>query len=175
MTAAANTCILALDLGTSAFKAAPVTPSGLLAEPAVVAYEVDTSGGRITCPPERYSPLRCARLAWLRMLPRRLAAAWRRSASLRQAQTFLPVDRAGRPLADAVVWLDNRAEVEARRLSEAIPNVAAVCGFRSFTGQQFLPKVMHMLHEGVADTGIGQPLPTAERWRRAIHRAGGSS
>ncbi|MGC9318354.1 MAG: xylulokinase, partial [Armatimonadota bacterium] len=37
-----------------------------------------------------------------------------------QGQTFLPLDAQARPLRPAIVWLDTRAEDEARRLNEAL-------------------------------------------------------
>ncbi len=37
-----------------------------------------------------------------------------------QGQTFLPLDAGGRPLRSAIVWLDTRAEDQARRLTEAL-------------------------------------------------------
>jgi sugar (pentulose or hexulose) kinase len=39
-----------------------------------------------------------------------------------QGETVVAVDRAGRPLAPALVWLDNRAADEARELGERFPN-----------------------------------------------------
>ena len=141
-------CILALDLGTSAFKAAPVSPAGLVAEPVSIPYELDQADGRVTCRPERYFDTAIAAL--------RRAACSARAAGCRveavgissQAQTYIALDRTGAPLGDAVVWTDNRAEQEAERASQAIPDVAAHCGFRRFTGQQFLPKVMLRFAEG---------------------------
>lgn len=140
-------CILALDLGTSAFKTAAVSPVGLVAEPVSVGYALDHADGRVTCPGERYFGTAMTAL--------RLAADAARGAGWRveavgissQAQTYLALDRAGTPLADAVVWTDGRAAAEAERASEAIPDVAAHCGFQRFTGQQFLPKVMHLFAE----------------------------
>ncbi len=39
-----------------------------------------------------------------------------------QGETLVPVDAAGRPLAPALVWLDNRAAAEARELARRFPN-----------------------------------------------------
>jgi xylulokinase len=140
--------ILALDLGTSAFKAGVVAASGLVAEPVVVPYELDTSQGRVTCPPERYFDAAMAAL--------RQAASTAREAGCRigaigtssQAQTFIALDRSGLPLSDAVVWTDSRATAEAAAATRVLGDVGALCGFRQLTGQQFLPKVMHLLGSG---------------------------
>jgi len=40
-----------------------------------------------------------------------------------QGQTFLPLGEGGEPLRPAIVWLDTRAEAEARRLNEALDPV----------------------------------------------------
>jgi xylulokinase len=149
------TCILALDLGTTAFKAAavafksePVTSFGLVADPIVVPYRLDYAEGRVTCDPERYY-----RMA-LEALRKAVQAAETADCRIQaigissQAQTYIALDRTGAPLADAVVWTDNRAVQEAEEASRAIPDTAALCGFRRFSGQQFLPKVMHLFRKG---------------------------
>ena len=152
-------CILALDLGTSAFKAAPVTPEGAIAEPVAVPYTLDDSDGRITCPPDRYFDTAMQAL--------RRAAQSARDANCRveaigissQAQTYIALDRAGIPLSDAVVWTDSRAEVEAEKLNRAVTDVPAHCGFLRFTGQQFLPKAMRLLGaDGVRPGAVGKLL-----------------
>jgi len=147
----ASACILALDLGTSAFKAAAVTPVGLVGEPVSIPYELDYAEGRVTCPAERYFDTAMAAL--------RQAIVTARAAGLRieaiglssQAQTYVELDRTGRTIADFVVWTDDRAAAEAARASQVLPDAAAHCGFRRFTGQQFLPKVMHLLAEREID------------------------
>jgi len=144
-----SSCILALDLGTSAFKAAPVTPDGLLAEPVGVAYELDTCDGAVTCPPERY--YRTAMEA-LRRAAAAAKAAGRRVEAIgiaSQAQTYVALVYDGRPIRDAVVWMDSRAAAEAERANLALPDAPAHCGFRAFSPLQFLPKLMH-LHGGAA-------------------------
>jgi sugar (pentulose or hexulose) kinase len=144
---AAPPCILALDLGTSAFKAAAVSESGLIAEPVTTPYAVEQCGDRVTCPPQRYVDAAMDALA--------RAATSARAAGCRvcaigissQAQTFVAVDGAGAPVADAVVWTDSRAEAEADEATRAIPDVTAHCGFHRFIGLQLLPKVIHWRRE----------------------------
>jgi xylulokinase len=68
-----------------------------------------------------------------------------------QAQTYIPLDRAGRPLQDAVVWTDGRAVEEALEVARAIPDFAGHSGFRAPLAELFLPKVMHFArHSGAA-------------------------
>ena len=141
-------CILALDLGTSAFKAAPVSSAGLVAEPVSIPYELEHADARVTCPPERYFETAMNAIRHAARSAREAGGRVEAVGISSQAQTYLALDSAGAPLADAVVWTDDRATQEAERATLAIPTVAAHCGFRRFTGQQFLPKVMHLFAEG---------------------------
>lgn len=144
-----NNCILALDLGTTAFKCAPVSARGVIGRPAEVRYRLDYDAGRVTCPADRY--VRAARQA----LAAGAAAARAAGSRVRaigigsQAQTFLALDRAGHPLQPAVVWTDNRATREARIVARAIPDFARHSGFSQPLGLLFLPKVIHAFRGGM--------------------------
>src|SRR5437868_9039120 len=107
-------CILALDLGTSAFKAAWVDDCGSMGPVTSVQYRIHRDLVHATCPPERY--FRAA----LRALREAAASAekdGRKPAAIgvtSQAQTFVTLDPAGKTVGPAVVWLDERAEKEAK-------------------------------------------------------------
>jgi len=140
-------CILALDLGTTAYKAAPADETGLLACPAVVANGLDYRGGSITCDPER--SFRQAIRA-LRGAAKTALASGRQVAAIgiaSQAQTYVALDRQGDPLQPFIVWTDARARREAREIGERIQDFAALSGFLSPSPQQFLPKVMRFCRE----------------------------
>lgn len=141
-------CILALDLGTTAFKCAPATADGLLAPPVTVSYALDYDRGSVTFEPEAYFRIALQAL--------RGAAAAAREAGLQvnalgissQAQTYIPLDAAGRPLQKAVVWTDGRALAEAAEAAQAIPDFARHSGFCRPLPELFLPKVMHFARHG---------------------------
>ncbi|MCC6444614.1 MAG: hypothetical protein IT210_14300 [Armatimonadetes bacterium] len=136
-----DTCILALDLGTTAFKAAPVGETGLLARPVSVANRLDYAGGEVTCDPEE--AFRRAR----RVLKAAARAAHQTGYRISaigvssQAQTYVALDRQGSPIQPFIVWTDARAVEEARE-AVCIADYAALCGFTAPLPQQFLPKVM---------------------------------
>jgi sugar (pentulose or hexulose) kinase len=141
-------CILALDLGTTAFKAAPVDESGVRGRVTVVPYALDYVGGRVTCDPERY--VRCA---W-KALRGAASVAREQSLTIRaiglssQAQTYIALDEAGRPVQPAIVWTDASAVAEAEEATRALPDFAREGGFVRPGPLQFLPKVMRFRREG---------------------------
>ncbi|MCW3051824.1 MAG: gluconokinase, partial [Chthonomonadales bacterium] len=138
-----NDCILALDLGTSAFKAAAVAQDLLLGRPTVVRYTLDYEKGFVTCDPERL--YRCA----LRAL--RGAAKTAREQGLRvtaigissQAQTYLALDAAGETVQPAIIWTDSRATAQAELAVQDFPDFALTSGFLRPSPLQFLPKVRY--------------------------------
>src|SRR5207248_2203128 len=65
-----------------------------------------------------------------------------------QAQTFVTLDPAGKTIGPAVVWLDERAETEAKEADWALPDFPETCGFIRPSPLQFLPKVMHAQRAG---------------------------
>ena len=143
-------CLLAIDLGTTAFKAAPVDANGLVAPPVVVRYALDYAEGAVTCPPERY--YRTA-LRALRGAARAAKAAGRTIQGIgisSQAQTFLPLNHTGEPLQDAIVWTDDRAAREAVELAELLPDYGALSGFCQPSPLQFLPKVRYLRQNGLS-------------------------
>jgi xylulokinase len=143
-------CILALDLGTTSFKAAPVDTQNVYGSPTVVRYSLDYNGGRITCP---------APVLWRTALKAlRGAARTAREQGLNvlaigissQAQTYIALDAAGTPVQPAVLWTDGRATTEAEEAARALPDFALTSGFLRPSPLQFLPKVLYFQRQGLA-------------------------
>lgn len=148
MSGAPPTCVLALDLGTTAFKAGAVGPSGLLAPPAVVRYRLDSVDGAVTCDAGAY------RRAAFRALAGAARAAHERGVRVAavgvssQAQTFVVVGPDGRPAGPAIVWTDARAAKEAAEAAGALPDFAVRAGWTRPSAQQLLPKAMALARSG---------------------------
>lgn len=145
-----NACILALDLGTTAFKAAPVADDRLVGRPTVVRYALDYQDGAVTCPSERL---------WLSALKAlRGAAKTAREQGLlvtaigisSQAQTYLALDATDEAVQPAVLWTDDRARRQAISAAKALPDFASTSGFPRPSPLQFLPKVRRFRWQGLA-------------------------
>ncbi len=111
--------LLGLDIGTTAVKAGLFGDDGRLLAVAVQEYRLATPApDRVELDPERY--WEATRIAVARVVE----AAGVNGASVgaiavsSQGETVVPVTADGRPLGPAIVWLDNRASAEARRLEE---------------------------------------------------------
>lgn len=146
---ARKACVLALDLGTTAFKAAPVDEYGVQGRVTLVPYKLDYGpDGSVICNPERY-----ILSAW-KALRGAARAAHAQGLIVRaigissQAQTFIPLDEKGRAAAPAVVWTDARAVPEAEEAARILTDFARTCGFVRPSPLQFLPKVMRFCREG---------------------------
>lgn len=143
-----NECILALDLGTTAFKCAAVDAEGVIDEPVTVGYLLDYAGGHVTFPPERYLLLALEALKAAAATAKRANCRVRAIGISSQAQTYIALDAQGQPVQPAVVWTDARAVTEAERVAQAIPDFIRHSGFQQPLAQQFLPKVMHAVRPG---------------------------
>jgi sugar (pentulose or hexulose) kinase len=136
-------CVLALDLGTSAFKCGAVSRGALLGEVVELPYALDERDGSVTVdPPERYALLAREALAAAARQARAAGAEVRAVGVCSQAQTFVTVDALGAPAGPALVWLDGGASPEAEELTPLAPDYAARTGFPKPSAQQFLPKVL---------------------------------
>jgi len=131
-----------------------VTVEGLVAEPTVIPYELDYANGRVTCPPARYVTAAMDALGRAAIAARKNGFIVEAIGISSQAQTYVALDRTGEPIGDFTVWLDNRAHAEAEQLNTKIANASAQCGFRAFTGQQFLPKVIRALRSGELERSL---------------------
>lgn len=146
----ANNCILALDLGTTAFKAAAVAEDKIVARPTVVRYALDYHDGAVTCPPERLwrSALKALRGAAKTAREQGLPVTAIGISS--QAQTYLALDAAGEAVQPAVIWMDSRARRQAISAAKALPDFASISGFPCPSPLQFLPKVRRFRWQGLA-------------------------
>ncbi len=107
----ADELILTFDAGTSAMKAALFSPELELVSLATVAYEAHAAGDRVEMEPNDYLLAMRKGVAMLGDT-QRIAAIGLTT----QGETLIPVDREGRTLGPAIVWLDARASVEAEQL-----------------------------------------------------------
>ncbi|WP_176014964.1 FGGY-family carbohydrate kinase [Victivallis sp. Marseille-Q1083] len=108
---------LGLDIGTTAVKAAVFDPAGIRCGSALVEYRLETPAPDIVeLNPELYwqaaQQAMAAAVGQSGLAPARIAAL----AVTGQAETLIGVDRDGRAVRPAIVWLDNRAKAEAAEL-----------------------------------------------------------
>ncbi len=109
--------LLGIDAGTTAFKAVLFDQNGKEIATAAYEYELNYHGAdRVELDAEKYweackTVIRIILSKW----PGQVADI-KALAIASQGETLIPVDRAGRPLRQAIVWLDNRAGHEAGTL-----------------------------------------------------------
>src|SRR5271157_1049459 len=113
------TLLLGLDVGTTSVKAALFDAAGSQLAVGSQEYRIDhPKPDRAQLDPETYWSATVlavrAAVAAAAIDPASLAAV----AVSSQGETIIPVDAGGRPLGPALIWLDNRAQEEARLLSE---------------------------------------------------------
>jgi len=138
-----NPAIIALDLGTTAFKCGVIAQDGQLVDaPFVAPYELAQSGSRTQCDPQLYLDMVFDLVAKAANSARRQRLEVKAIGISSQAQTFIPVDMAGKPLDHAVVWLDDVACQESMELAEQFTDFHLHSGFPKSSPQLFLPKIM---------------------------------
>jgi len=109
--------LLGIDAGTTAFKAVLFDKNGN--EIAVAAYEYDLEypyPGYVELDAEKYWD---AFKSVIRMILSKYTGKIKEIKALAiasQAETMIPVDCLGEPLRKAIVWLDNRADLEAKQI-----------------------------------------------------------
>lgn len=106
--------ILVFDVGTSAVKTALFSEQLSLVAVETTEYPLITAGETVEAAPLAYL---AAMQKGVRKLPRRNIAA---IGITTQGETLVPVDAAGTPLGNAIVWLDARAEKQAAALQKRI-------------------------------------------------------
>lgn len=140
-------CIAALDVGTSSVKVCLFTPDMKLISRSVQEYALRTWNNRVEADGECY--LRAVRDGMAQAL--REAAGFRVAAIgvTTQGETFAPVDETGKLLRPFIVWLDGRAEEQAEKLREAIPEMAfyRTTGLPEISGALPLAKLMWLREE----------------------------
>ncbi len=146
-------CTIGLDLGTTAFKSAPVDGTGLLADPTVVSYDLDYHAGAVTFDPESYLHIATAALAGAIRSARAAGLQVTAIGISSQAQTYIPLDAHGHPMQPAIVWTDGRAVSEAQDAAQAIPDFVSHSGFRQPLPEMFMPKVRQFTRSEGARAG----------------------
>lgn len=110
---------IGIDAGTTALKAAVFDERGSCLAVAREEYTLETpAADRAELDPARYWQALVAATRRILADPRVDAARVRALAVSSQGETVIATDAEGRPLARALVWLDNRAQAEADRLAE---------------------------------------------------------
>lgn len=145
--------ILVFDVGTSAVKTALFDAALRPAAVAVREYPLQTRGVCVEARPDDY--LLAMRSGAAAMPEADIAAIGMTT----QGETLVPVDAQGAALTDAIVWLDARAQDEARLLRGGIEAQAfyETTGLPEITPALPLAKLLH-LRERMPDV-----------WRRAAH------
>lgn len=124
--------LLALDVGTTAVKAALFTAGGELLALGTREYDLEKpSPDRVELDPEIYWKASCDCIADCLGISGTPPDEVKSMAITGQAETLIVVDEAGRPLRKAIVWLDNRARDEAR----SIAGLYEVREIHAITGQ----------------------------------------
>lgn len=112
--------ILTFDVGTTAIKGCAFTDTFELFASFNREYQLETPAPHLVqMRPQRYwEAIRQGIQAWIAqgLDPAHVAMI----AFTTQGETLIPVDRAGEPLTDAVVWLDDRAQREAESLQSEL-------------------------------------------------------
>lgn len=122
--------VMGIDIGTTSLKGCVFDEAGNELASVTKAYTLITEGERVEFPAERYFEL-------FEEAYRELTEKVRIDAFAidTQGETMIFLDKEGRPLMNAIVWLDNRAEKEARAI-EAHFGLEAVY---EVTGQTEVP------------------------------------
>lgn len=115
-------CILSLDLGTTAIKVAVVSLEGKLLATSTQEYKLLTPDTlSVELPPEQYWT------AFKAGIKEALAKSGVKGDDLAclgisaQGETLIVIDKDGKPLRNAIVWMDNRAQEEAEELDKVFP------------------------------------------------------
>ena len=113
------TLLVGLDVGTTSVKAGLFDASGRMLGVATEEYRLDHPGpDRAELDPEVYWEASQAAVRRVLAVPEADSAAVAALAVSSQGETVVAVDEGGRPLAPALVWLDNRAAAEAGEIAE---------------------------------------------------------
>ena len=135
-------CVIALDLGTSAFKCGLVSWNGSLVASDIEKFDIDHKGKIYEM------DFNIAFNRVIRLLKRICELALNKNYIIdallitSQAQTFVPVDKDFKALSRGIVWLDSRAEKEAVLLKKAIADFARRAGFIRPLSELYATKIL---------------------------------
>ncbi|MFV0432712.1 MAG: xylulokinase [Leucobacter sp.] len=135
--------LLGIDVGTSSVKVVATDRTGKLVADASQRYPTATDGAAAEQDAGAWWAAVCA--VTQRVVSGREVAA---VAVTSQAPTMVPVDEEGVPTAAALTWLDRRADVEARRIAEIVPQSRN--GADPFFGTAKLPWLVEHRAEAMA-------------------------
>ncbi|MGB9640622.1 MAG: xylulokinase [Anaerolineales bacterium] len=122
--------LLGIDAGTTSVKAGLFTPDGECLAIARYEYQLDTpQADRAELNPEIYWQACCAAvnqaIQSAAISPQQIIALSVSS----QGETIITLDRFGKPIYPALIWLDNRAVKEAEKLAQSFADdVYLICG-----------------------------------------------
>lgn len=131
--------LLGIDIGTTSLKACMFDENGNELASVTKAYTLITEGDRVEFPAERYFEL-------FKEAYDELSAQGKIDALAidTQGETMILLDREGNPLMNAIVWLDNRAEKEAKAIEEkfGLKDVYEITGQTEVPAGYPAPKVL---------------------------------
>jgi xylulokinase len=115
--------LIGVDVGTTSIKCVLLDKQGDLIVSAVKEYTLD-SGPQDTCEvhPDIYWNITCQVIKELLINSKVNPALVKGIAFSSQGETLIVVDRDGKPLRKAIVWLDNRSAKEAKEIEETFGN-----------------------------------------------------
>lgn len=153
-------CILAIDLGTSACKAGLVTTRGevMALETEPIGLHLVAGGGAEQDPDEWWEALEkvSRRLLGSTLIGREKIIA---VACTAQWSGTVAVDRQGRPLRRAIIWMDSRGAPYARKITRGLINVQGygigklwrwvrkTAGIPAASGKDSLAHILYIKHE----------------------------
>lgn len=110
--------ILTFDVGTTAIKTCVFDRELKLRAIRTDEYDLHTADGVVELPPDTYWQTMCRAVAAIGK--GQDLSGVRAICLTTQGETMIPVDEAGTPLHNAVVWLDDRAKEQAEQISRTI-------------------------------------------------------
>lgn len=122
--------LLGIDIGTTATKATLFTPEGLVVSEGRATYSTQhPQPGWVEQDPEQWWRAVCdaTKIAMGEISSVRVAGV----AVSAQAPTLIAVDKNGKSLRPAMVWMDRRADAEVEELLRKVPTIANISGNRA--------------------------------------------
>lgn len=122
--------LLGVDFGTTSLKARLYDENGNVLCTESERYDLITEGDRVEFPAERFFEI-------FEKVLGRITSEYRVDAMSvdTQGETLIMLDRDGKPLMNAIIWLDNRAAAQAREIEDRF----TVKGIYELTGQAEIP------------------------------------